>query len=124
MIDYLEQGRTINGAYYAGELRRLCQENARNRRAKLTRCVRFLQDNTPPHKPQVLMTAATECGFEILPHPAYFSDMAHSDFYLFLKLKSHLRGTQYGSNEGKLCQTFSKFYLRYYNLTSKSHVGL
>ena len=26
--------------------------------------------------------------------------MAPSDFYLFPKLKSHLRGTQYGSNEG------------------------
>ena len=26
--------------------------------------------------------------------------MAPSDFYPFPKLKSHLRGTQYGSNEG------------------------
>ena len=26
--------------------------------------------------------------------------MAPSDFYLFKKLKSHLRVTQYGSNEG------------------------
>ena len=26
--------------------------------------------------------------------------MAPSDFYLFPKLKSHLRGTQYGNNEG------------------------
>ena len=49
---------------------------------------------------QVVMTAATECGFEILPHPPYSPDMASSDFYLFPKLKSHLRGTQYGSNEG------------------------
>ena len=46
------------------------------------------------------MTAATECGFEILPHPPYSPDMASSDFYLFQKLKSHLCGTQYGSNEG------------------------
>ena len=40
---YLEQGRTINGAYYAAELRRLRQEIARKRRGKLTRCVLFLQ---------------------------------------------------------------------------------
>ena len=26
MVDYLEQGRRINGAYYAGRLRRLRQE--------------------------------------------------------------------------------------------------
>ena len=25
IVDYLEQGCTINGAYYAGELERLCQ---------------------------------------------------------------------------------------------------
>ena len=42
---------------------------------------------------------ATECGFEILPHPPYTPDMAPSDFYLFPKLDSHLRGTQYGSKE-------------------------
>ena len=46
------------------------------------------------------MTAATECGFETLPHPPYFPDTAPSDFYLFIKLKFHLRGTQYGSSEG------------------------
>ena len=46
------------------------------------------------------MTAATECGFEILPHPTYSPDMAFSDFYLFPKLKYHLHGTQYGSNGG------------------------
>ena len=46
------------------------------------------------------MTAVTECGSEIFPHPPYSPDMAPSDFYLFPKLKSHLCGTQYGSNEG------------------------
>ena len=85
MIDYLEQGRTINGAYYAGELRRLRQE---------------AQDNALAHTSQVAMTAATECGFKILPHSPYSPDMAPSDFYLFPKLKSHLCGTQYRSNEG------------------------
>ena len=46
------------------------------------------------------MTAATECGFEILPHPLYSLDMAPSDLYLFPKLNSHLRGSQYASNDG------------------------
>ena len=39
MIDYLKQGRTINSAYYAAELRRLHQEIARKRKGKLTRGV-------------------------------------------------------------------------------------
>ena len=99
MIDYLEQRRMIIGAYYAAELRRLRQEIARKRRGKLTRGVLLLQDNAPAHTSQVAMTAATECGFEVLPHPPYSPDMAPSDFYLFPKLKSNLRGTQFGSNE-------------------------
>ena len=95
MIDYLEQGRTINGAYYAAELRRLRQEIARKRRDKLTRGVLLLQENAPAQKSKVAMIAATECGFEVLPHPPYSPDMAPSDFYLFPKLKSNLRGTQF-----------------------------
>ena len=100
MIDYLEQGRTINGAYYAAEMSRLRQEIARKRRGKLTRDVLFLLENAPAHTSQVAMTAATECGFEVLPQPPYSPDMAPSDFCLFPKLKSNLRGTQFGSNEG------------------------
>ena len=100
MNDYLEQGRTINGAYYSGELRWLRQEIARKRREKLTRGVLLLQDNASAHMSQVVMIAATECGFETLPHPPYSPDIAPSDFYLFPKLKSLLCSTQYGSKEG------------------------
>ena len=75
MIDYLEQGCTINGAYYAGQSRLLRQKEGRK-------------------------IATTECGFEILPHPPYSPDMTPSNFYLFAKLKSHFRGTLYVSNEG------------------------
>ena len=65
----------------------------------MTSGVLLLQDNAPAHTSQVAMTAATECGFEILPHPPYSPDMAPSDVYLFPKLKSHIRGTQFGSNK-------------------------
>ena len=36
----------------------------------------------------------------MLPHIPYSPDMAPSDIYLFPNLKSHCRGTQFGSNEG------------------------
>ena len=100
IIDYLEQDHTINSAYYAGKLRRLHQEITRKRGGKLTHGVLLLQDNAPARMSQVAMTAATGCRFEILPHPPYFPDMAPIDFYLFPKLKFHIHGTQYGSNEG------------------------
>ena len=95
MIDYHQQGRTINAAYCAAEFRRLRKEIARKRTGKLTRGVLLLQDNAPAHTSQVAMTAATECGFEVLPHLPYSPDMAPSDSYMFPKLKSNLRGTQH-----------------------------
>jgi histone-lysine N-methyltransferase SETMAR len=46
------------------------------------------------------MAAAFDCGFEILPHLPYSPDLALSDFYLFPKLKTKLRGRRLGSNKG------------------------
>ena len=70
IIDYLVygQGRTINGAYYACKLRRLCQGITRKRRGTLNRGVLLLQDNAPAHTSHVVMTAATESELEILPY--------------------------------------------------------
>ena len=112
MIYNLEQGRTINNAYNAGELRWQRQEIARKRRGKLTHGVLIFQDNTPAHTLQVAMTAATECEFEILPHPAYSTDIAPSELYLFQKLNSHLRDTctQNRSNEGVIEAVNEYFY--------------
>jgi hypothetical protein len=45
------------------------------------------------------MASAIDCSFEILPHPPYCPDLA-LHFYLFLKLKTKLRGRRFGSNEG------------------------
>ena len=98
-VDYLEEGRTVNGAYYAEELRWLCQEIVR-RKGKLTGCVLLLQDNAPAHTWQFAMVAATECGFEVLSNPLYTPDLAPSDICLFPNLKTNLRGRNFGSNEG------------------------
>jgi histone-lysine N-methyltransferase SETMAR len=99
MIHYLEQGRTINGTYYADELRRL-RQIARKRRGKLTQGVLLLHDNAPAHTSQVAMAAATDRGFKMSPHPPYSTELAPSDFYLFPKLKTKRRGRRFGSNEG------------------------
>ena len=94
IIDYLEQGCTLNGAYACES--RCSDRKSQERGEVLTRSVLFLQDNAPPHTSQVAMTEVTECGFEILPHSPYSPGLTPSDFYLFPKLKSHLHGTQYG----------------------------
>ena len=90
MVEYLEEGRTKNGAYYAEELRRLSQEIVRMRRGKMTRGVLLLQDNAPAHTSQVAMVAVTEYGFKVLPHPPYSPSLTSSVIYLFPKLKTNL----------------------------------
>ena len=89
------------------ELRRLRQEIARKMRGKLTHGVLLLQDNVPAHTSQVAMNAATECGFEILPHPPFSPEMA-TDFYLFPKLKSHLRDIQYRERSGSVVECLTR----------------
>ena len=76
------------------------QENYKKEARKTDSLFPFLQDNAPTHTTQVAMAAATECGFLILPHPSYSINKAPSDFYIFPKLHSHIRGSQNGSNEG------------------------
>ena len=39
-------------------------------------------------------------SFKVLSHPPYSPDLAPSDFYLFPNLKTNLRDSSFGSNEG------------------------
>ncbi|CAH1257192.1 SETMAR [Branchiostoma lanceolatum] len=99
MINYLQKGQTINGEYYASELRQLKAAIKEKRRGKLRAGVLLLQDNAPVHTAHVSVAAATQCGFELLPHPPYSPDLAPSDFYLFPKLKFHLRGHRFETDD-------------------------
>ena len=99
MIDYLPKGETITGLYYAQELRKLRDALKKKRRGKLSRGVLLLQDNAPAHTSRVAVAAAAECGYEILPHPPYSPDLAPSDYHLFPKLKSELRGRRYDDDD-------------------------
>ena len=91
MTDYLESGQTINKEYYSAELKKLREEVKKKRRGKLSKGILLLQDNAPPHAAQVSVATASDCGFELLPHPPYSPDLAPSD-YLFPLLKNSLRG--------------------------------
>lgn len=95
MTNYLQKGSTVTGEYYTTELRQLREALKTKRRGKLRRGVLLLQDNASSHTAHIATSVARECGFELLPHPPYSPDLAPSDFYLFPKLKEHLRGRQY-----------------------------
>ena len=59
-----------------------------------------MPDDVPAHISQVAMAAATECSWEIIPHPLYSPDLAPLDFYQFPNLKTNFCGSKFGIIEG------------------------
>ena len=99
LIDYLQKGQTITGAYYASLLRQLREKIKTKRRGKLTKGVLFHQDNAPVHKSVIAMAAIHDCGFKLIEHPLHSPDLAPSDFHLFPKLKTAISGTHFQSDD-------------------------
>ena len=98
-LEYMENGRTVTGNYYAQVLQRLRADIDDKRPGHGHLRTLLLQDNAPSHSSQVAMDAATQNRFEILEHPPYSPDLAPSDFHLFRNLKKALRGRRYEDNE-------------------------
>jgi hypothetical protein len=88
------QGRTINGYYYADELRRMLQELARRRRSKLTQGVLLLHDNAPSCDGCCIWLRLWNSSTSPI-----ISGLATFEF-LFPKLKTKLHGRALRSNEG------------------------
>ena len=58
------------------------------------------QDNARVRTCKVAMDAVERNGYELMPHPAYWPDLAPSDFFLFPNLKQNdIRGCHYRSDE-------------------------
>ena len=45
------------------------------------------------------MDAVERNGYELIPHPAYWPDLAPSDFFLFPNLEKDIRGRHFRSDE-------------------------
>jgi histone-lysine N-methyltransferase SETMAR len=118
LLDFLEQGRTITGAYYSELLTKLHKKILEKRRGKLAKGVLFLQDNAPVHKSFIALQKLYEIGFDLIDHPPYSPDLAPSDYYLFPKLKKHLKGAKFSTNNEVICtvvnwlQTKIPFFLK------------
>lgn len=99
MVDYLEKGKTIDSEHYCHLLRRLRETIKEKRPGLLRRKVLFHQDNARVHTSVKTMAQIRDCGFELLPHPAYSPDLAPSDFHLFPNLKKYLGGQRFSTND-------------------------
>ena len=96
---YVPRKVTITGEYHSQLLRQLRECVKEKRRGKIRAGILLQQDNARVHTCHVATAAAIECGYELLPHPAYSPDLAPSDYHLFSNLKKHLRGRHFHSDE-------------------------
>ena len=58
------------------------------------------QDNARVHTSKIAMDAVERNGYELIPHPVFSPDLAHSDLFLFPNLKKDIRGCHFRSDEG------------------------
>ena len=92
LVDHLDKGHTITGAYYDVLLRQLREKIKQIRCGKLTRGVLFHQDNVPAQTSPVAMAAIQKFGFQLVEDPFYSAALAPSDYYLLPKMKKELDG--------------------------------
>jgi histone-lysine N-methyltransferase SETMAR len=99
LIDFKEKNTVVNASYYSDLLRQLRQKIIEKRRGKISRGIRLLHDNAPVHTAAISKATIQECGFMELDHPPYSPDLAPSDYFLFSKLKSELRGKKFNDDD-------------------------
>jgi len=84
--------------YYKGVMERLLN---RFRRVRLGMCESgewfLLHDNAPSHNATIIKMFLVQPKVTVLDHPPYSPDLAPADYFLFPKVKSHLKGRLFDS---------------------------
>ena len=99
LLDFLEQGCTINSVRYVTTLQKLKARLKRVRPTKSMEDVLLLHDNARPHTSHHTSQEIEKIGWKVLPHPPYSPDLAPSDFHLFGPLKDAHRGIHFEDEE-------------------------
>ncbi|GFR78627.1 histone-lysine N-methyltransferase SETMAR [Elysia marginata] len=95
-IEFLKKGCTVNSERYISTLRKL---SVRLKRVRPTKHAILQHDNARLHTSRQIEEALHKMNFVVLPQSSCSPDLAPSEFYLFPKLKEHLRGNHIESDE-------------------------
>ncbi|GFX02249.1 mariner Mos1 transposase [Trichonephila clavipes] len=95
LVEFNQQGTTINAAAYCATLTKLRCAIQNKRRGLLTSGVLLLHDNARPHSAINTQNLIRSFGWEQIDHPPYSPDLAPSDFHLFRYLKEFLGGKRF-----------------------------
>lgn len=96
--EFLPPGQTINAAFYLEVLKRLRNRVARVRPEIANNWI-LHHDNAPSHGSMLVKEFLAKQMVPTLPQPPYSPDLAPADFFLFPRLKSHLKGHHFGTVE-------------------------
>jgi len=96
--EFVPEGETINAVYYKGVMERLLNRIRRVRRGicEYGDCF-LLHDNAPSHNATIVKQFLPQRKVTALDHPPYSPDLATYDYFLFPKVKSHLKGRLFDS---------------------------
>ena len=97
--EFVPQGQTVNGQFYAQVLARLRDRVKRVRKDIANNWI-LHHDNAPSHTALVVQEFLARNGVATLPQPPYSPDLAPPDFFLFPRIKRNLKGYHHGTLAG------------------------
>jgi len=90
------RGERVNEEFYLNVMKRLRAAVRRKRPEAWTNNSWMLHhDNAPAHASLLIRESFTKHETTVVPQPPYSPDLAPADFFLFLKLKSSLKGRRF-----------------------------
>ena len=96
--EFVPEGEIINTVYYKVVMERLLN---RIRRVRQGMCESgdwlLLHDNAPSYNATIVKQFLAQRKVTVLDHPPYSPDLAPADYFLFPKVKSHLKGRLFDS---------------------------
>ncbi|GFT81683.1 uncharacterized protein TNCV_3674971 [Trichonephila clavipes] len=99
-VDFLSRGGTINTDCYFQIKWKLRSVIQYKRRGMPTAGVVLFHDNARPHTDRRTEAVLMEFSWECFDHQPYYSDLASSDFHVFLHIKKFLSsGERFGEDE-------------------------
>ncbi|GFU34123.1 putative transposase [Trichonephila clavipes] len=96
--EFVHHGQTVNQPFYREVLERL-RKRVMRVRPNIKNSLVLHNDNAPCNTTISVNRFLASKNFPVAPQPTYLPDLSTGDFFLFPKLKNHLKGNHFGTLE-------------------------